>query len=145
MAKVYALSLKQPWAALLAAGRKTIEVRRWPTSRRGRILIHAARVADERPEAWQHVDADLATLARQCGGFIGTAELTACTAYRALETFLRDRAAHLNEAEWFVPPVLYGFCFREPRIVPFQKYPGWMRFFPVDWDEAAATVSMPSP
>jgi len=50
--KQYGLSLKQPWAALLANGHKTIEVRRWPTARRGRILIHAARVPDERPEAW---------------------------------------------------------------------------------------------
>ncbi len=45
MAKLYALSLKQPWAALLVTGRKRIEVRNWPTARRGRILIHAARVS----------------------------------------------------------------------------------------------------
>src|SRR3712207_8348570 len=31
----YALSVKQPWAALLAAGVKTVEVRTWPTNRRG--------------------------------------------------------------------------------------------------------------
>ena len=28
----YALSLKQPWAALVVFGRETIEVRRWPTA-----------------------------------------------------------------------------------------------------------------
>src|SRR5204863_2700985 len=39
---VYALSLKQPWAALLVHGRKSVEVRSWPTARRGRVLIHAA-------------------------------------------------------------------------------------------------------
>src|SRR5437016_1110202 len=55
----YALSIKQPWAALLVHGHKTIEVRRWPTARRGTILIHAARVPDERPEAWRRVPAEL--------------------------------------------------------------------------------------
>src|SRR5205823_6217499 len=32
---MYALSLKQPWATLLAHAVKTIEVRKWPTARRG--------------------------------------------------------------------------------------------------------------
>ena len=32
----YALSVKQPWATLLVHGLKTIEVRAWPTARRGR-------------------------------------------------------------------------------------------------------------
>src|SRR4051794_31022472 len=60
MAEVeYALSLKQPWAALLVHGVKTIEVRRWPTARRGRVLIHAARVPDDRPEAWSRVPEEL--------------------------------------------------------------------------------------
>jgi hypothetical protein len=67
-ATAYALSLKQPWAALLASGRKTIEVRNWPTVRRGRILIHAARVSDERLEGWQLVPQDLLSLAQLTGG-----------------------------------------------------------------------------
>jgi hypothetical protein len=145
MAKVYALSLKQPWAALLVTGRKTMEVRRWPTARRGRILIHAARVADDRPQAWAHVDAVLEPLARQCGGFVGMADLVGCTAYRDLDTFICDRAQHLNEPEWFAPPVLYGFSFAQPQLVPFQAYSGWMRFFPVEWDLTAACVASPSP
>src|SRR5262245_61764820 len=33
---MFALSVKQPWASLLVHGLKTIEVRRWPTARRGR-------------------------------------------------------------------------------------------------------------
>lgn len=145
MAKLYALSLKQPWAALLVCGRKRIEVRRWPTARRGRILIHAARVSDDRPEAWAHIDNELEPLARKCGGMLGMAELTACTPYRSLEAFAGDRAAHLNEAEWFVPPILYGFSFQQPQIVPFQRYPGWMRFFPVEWDDALACLMTPTP
>ena len=36
------LSVRQPWASLIAFGEKTIEVRSWSTSFRGRLLIHAS-------------------------------------------------------------------------------------------------------
>ena len=38
-----ALSLWQPWASAIAVGAKLIETRRWQTSYRGPILIHAAK------------------------------------------------------------------------------------------------------
>src|SRR5437879_10658243 len=86
MARMHlALSLKQPWATLLAHGRKTIEVRRWPTKQRGRILIHAARIPDPRPEAWAFVSKELWPVAQQVGGIIGVGELTECLSYRSLE------------------------------------------------------------
>ncbi len=128
----YALSIKQPWAALVVQGLKTIEVRRWPTARRGRILIHAARVPDKRVEAWKHVPEAMMPLAERQGGIIGAVELTECRRYDDLDAFLLDQAAHYNEASWFEPPVLYGFTFAKPQIVPFQEYPGWFRFFKVE-------------
>jgi len=137
MAKLYALSIKQPWATLVVHGLKTVEVRRWPTARRGRILIHAARVPDERPQGWARVAADMEPLARQLGGIIGAVELADCVSYRNADAFLRERDLHLNEPDWYVPPVLYGFHFRLPEIIPFRAYSGWMRFFPVEWDEPA--------
>jgi hypothetical protein len=36
------LSIKQPWASLIASGIKDIENRTWKTNFRGRILIHAS-------------------------------------------------------------------------------------------------------
>lgn len=36
-----AVSLWQPWASLVACGRKRIETRGWPTMHRGPLLIHA--------------------------------------------------------------------------------------------------------
>lgn len=36
------LTVKQPWAELIASGRKPIETRSWPTRWRGIVLIHAA-------------------------------------------------------------------------------------------------------
>jgi hypothetical protein len=127
----YALSLKQPWAALLAHGLKTVEVRNWPTARRGRVLIHAARVSDLRPEAWRHVPEELREQAQLTGGIIGEAELRDCVTYRTVEEFTVDQLRHLNDPAWFAPPRLYGFVFAGARAVPFRRFPGWMRFFAV--------------
>jgi ASCH domain len=38
-----ALSVKQPWANMIASGKKTIEVRRWATDYRGQLLIVSSR------------------------------------------------------------------------------------------------------
>ena len=38
-----ALSVRQPWASLIASGKKTIEVRSWRTHYRGPLLICAAK------------------------------------------------------------------------------------------------------
>ncbi len=129
---MYALSLKQPWAALLAHGRKTIEIRRWRTARRGRVLIHAARVSDARPEVWAKVPEELRAAAQITGGIVGEGEILDCLAYRSLDVFSRDQARHLNELSWFEPPVMYGFVFANLAPLPLHRCPGWMRFFDVE-------------
>src|SRR5262249_26107827 len=120
-----------PWAALLVHGLKTIEVRRWPTARRGPILIHAARVPDHRPEAWARLPLALHPAARLLGGIVGEGELTDCVAYTTHETFAEDQERHLNDPAWFKGPKLYGFTFAHLKATPFRLYPGWMRFFEV--------------
>jgi hypothetical protein len=45
-----ALSIRQPWASLIATGLKTIETRTWATPHRGELLICAARNRDARAE-----------------------------------------------------------------------------------------------
>ncbi len=129
--EVYALSVKQPWATLLVSGRKTIEVRRWPTARRGLVLIHAARVPDLREEAWSFLPAEWKEAAQLLGGIVGAGELMDCVPYRSLEAFTADQSRHLNDPSWFHGPVLYGFHFAKLTALPFRAYPGWMRFFPV--------------
>jgi hypothetical protein len=128
----YAISIKQPWATLLVRGVKRVEVRAWPTARRGAVLIHAARVPDPRPEAWALLPERLRAEAELAGGIIGWAVLTGCIAYQSSEEFLAAQAEHLNDPSWFRPPVLYGFTFADPVPLPFRRLPGWMRFFPVD-------------
>jgi hypothetical protein len=127
----YALSIKQPWATLLVRGHKTVEVRRWPTARRGRILIHAGRVSDPRKEAWDCLPDELLHEARLVGGIIGCANLVDCLSYRQREQFVVDEPRHLNRPTWFDRPVLYGFVFKEAKALPFAPLAGWMRFFPV--------------
>jgi len=128
-----ALSVRQPWAALLVGGRKTVEVRTWPTKVRGAILIHAGKVPDKRPDGWKWVDStDLSDQANLTGGVIGIADLVDCLAYRSAEAFAADRDRHRNPAEWFRPPVLYGFRFENPRPVRFEPYKGNTFFFPVE-------------
>src|SRR5947208_599784 len=92
----YGLSIRQPWAALVVRGLKTIEIRSWRTRWRGRIYIHAGRLADERPEAWGHVVPELQPLAQLRGGLIGAVEVTDCITYPSSERFVDDRALHLN-------------------------------------------------
>ena len=134
----YCLSLKQPWAALLVHARKTVEVRSWPTARRGPILIHAARVPDARPEAWDRVPDELRAAAELRGGIVGAGDLTGCVAYRDQASFTADRERHLNDPAWYRGPVLYGFTFADLRVLPFVPCPGWMRFFPVELELPAS-------
>lgn len=137
----HALSLKQPWATLLVHGLKQVEVRRWATGFRGRLLIHAARLPDERPEGWRHLPEQLRGAARQVGGIIGSARLHGCTRYDAAEAFVADQALHLNDPAWFVAGPLYGLYFRETRPLPFRPLPGFVRIFQLDLAEEA----LPSP
>jgi len=128
----YALSLKQPWAALVVAGRKSIEIRKWATAVRGRVFIHAAKVADDCPEALALVPDDLKALVQLRGGLIGAAELTGCNLYRTAVGFAADVAKHLNPKDWFEPPRMYGFAFRGGEPVPFVPCRGYVRFFTTD-------------
>jgi len=127
----YALSIKQPWATLLLHGLKTIEVRSWPTARRGRILIHAAKQPATDPAIWALLPAHLRAAAQVRGGLIGACAVTGCLVYPDRDAFAADRPRHLNDPEWFQPPALYGFTMANPEVLPFRAYPGWVRFFPI--------------
>ena len=140
-----ALSLKQPWAALLVSGRKTIEVRRWATDYRGELLIHAANVDDPRPEAWAHVDDGLRPLAERRRGVIGAGALAEGVRYRQREAFEKDQARHLNRPEWFEERGLYGFRFELLREVPFVGVPGYVRLFEIDVEITEAAPASPPP
>ncbi len=129
---VYALSIKQPWAALIVHGVKRVEIRRWRTFRNGRIMIHAAGRPDRRPEAWSKVPPHLLPATEYQGGIVGSARLVAIREYHHPDEFQTDFRLHLNDPSWFVPPLLYGFEFADPVVLPFRPCPGWVRFFRVE-------------
>lgn len=117
-----ALSVKQPWAWLLAHAAsypdpKTIENRCWPTSFRGPVLIHASK-------AWGWEEkADL----RNCryefgveipdelerGGIVGVATLVDC---------VTD-----SPSRWFCGQ--FGFVLLDARPLPFIPCKGMLGFF----------------
>ena len=47
-----AISLKQPWANLVASGKKTIETRKWTTKYRGDLIICSSKRPDISPAGY---------------------------------------------------------------------------------------------
>ena len=41
-----ALSIRQPWAELIISGKKSIEIRTWPSRYRGPLWVHTGRTSD---------------------------------------------------------------------------------------------------
>jgi len=119
-----ALSLSQPWAALVVSGIKLIENRTWSSKHRGPLLIHASKTWDEydanwiiekRPDLKDFVRNGEETRIR--GALVGKVKMTDCVTN--------------STSEWFFGP--FGFVFVEP--VRFEKpvpYKGQLNIFEVD-------------
>jgi hypothetical protein len=125
-----ALSIRQPWAWLIANGHKDVENRRWLTRRRGPILIHAAQTIDS-------TAADLLALGRhpvthswidfeppnffEHGGIVGRADIIDCVTR--------------HPSPWFVGP--FGIVLANAKPLPFMAVGGRLGFFPVDYRSVA--------
>ena len=133
------LSIRQPWASLILKAGKDIENRDWPTKRRGRVLIHAAKgmtraehadalafAVDSITDAAERrndLAAKLVTLRQlgfafddlQRGGIVGSVEVVDCVEH--------------SDSPWFVGR--YGFVLRDPRPMPFVPWKGALGFFGV--------------
>ena len=116
-----ALSLRQPWAWLLAGGLKDIENRTWRTWYRGRFFIHASKTFD---------DAAYVALLRQWdgvidfpdrdeferGGIVGAATVVDCVRWHA--------------SPWFTGP--FGFVIEDAVRLRFTPWRGMLNFFTVE-------------
>jgi predicted transcriptional regulator len=123
------LSLKQPYADLLAFGEKTIELRKWYTKFRGEFLIHASKNIDL--QACERLDIDIDKLT--IGAIIGSAFLYDFKEYSNQEEFNKDKQKHFSMVTNYFDGYKYGFLIRNARM--FKKsipYPGKLRFFEVD-------------
>jgi len=123
------LSLKQPYADLLAFGEKTIELRKWNTRFRGEFLIHASKNIDI--QACERLDIDIDKLT--IGAIIGSAFLYDFKEYSNQEEFNKDKQKHFSIVTKYFDGYKYGFLIRNARL--FKKsipYRGKLRFFEVD-------------
>lgn len=69
-----AITIKQPWATLIAEGYKEYEFRTWKTKFRGKVLIHAGKGIDkEAMERYKYLNLEYPS-----GQIIAEAEITDC-------------------------------------------------------------------
>ncbi|PRF55466.1 ASCH domain-containing protein [Burkholderia multivorans] len=124
-----ALSIRQPWAWLVAAGHKDIENRTWPTSYRGPLLIHASAgmTRQEYEDAFQfalqaggiqlvHRMPGVKELERGC--IVGVVDLFDC-----VPPSRRSSPWHIDGC--------YGLAVRNARPLPFIPYKGQLGIFEV--------------
>lgn len=91
------LSLRQPYAELLVAGKKTIELRKWNTNFRGKFLIHASKNVNK--ERCKSLGIDYSKL--NTGAIIGRAVLYDVNKYDNKAQFMRDRNKNYADASIF--------------------------------------------
>ncbi|MFH1486692.1 MAG: ASCH domain-containing protein [Chloroflexota bacterium] len=116
-----ALSIRQPWAWLIANGYKDVENRTWPTKFRGRVYIHAGLKGDW--SAWGFIREQMRegytgamTGAAVLGAIIGEVDIVGCVTE--------------SDSPWFEGP--YGFVLANP--VAYETpipYKGHLGFFEV--------------
>ena len=99
------LSLKQPFAELILAGKKTIELRNWNTSFRGEFLVHASKNSDKNSMI-KFGFKDL-----PCGVILGKVELVDVKPYRDYNEHNLDKDKHLADSSWGK----YGFILKNPK------------------------------
>ncbi len=122
------LSLKQPFADLLALGEKTVELRKWNTKFRGEFLIHASKNIDF--DACERLDIEINKLS--IGAILGSAFLYDVKVYSNQEDFNRDKQKHFSIIPKYFDGYKYAFLIRNAKIFKKPiKYPGKLRFFEV--------------
>jgi hypothetical protein len=105
-----AITIRQPWAGLIACGLKTIETRNWKTKHRGSLAIHAGKTVDANAyhllgtfPAW-HGKENLVTR-EPLGVIIAVCNLVDIKEYITLEQFLGDEKKHCIPRDWYTGPV----------------------------------------
>jgi hypothetical protein len=113
-----ALSVRQPWAWLIAHGYKDVENRTWRTTFRGMLYVHAGRRIDHDGIEWCRAmfpDIELPT-EYPTGGIVGSAEVVGCVDHSA--------------SAWFVGP--YGFVLSGAAPCRYIPLAGRLGLFAVD-------------
>jgi hypothetical protein len=114
------LSIRQPWAWLIANGLKDVENRTWPTRFRGEFFIHAGKSFDadgyRSLQEWCEPSVRLQMPHKnefELGGIVGRARIVDC---------VED-----SESNWFFGP--YGFVMEDAQRMDFRPLRGQLGFF----------------
>ncbi len=118
-----ALSLKQPWAELIASGKKTIEVRNWNTKFRGEFLVHASKNTDLQREK------ELGYKNLPTGCIVGKATLINVKKYKSEQEFNKDMNKHFAQGFW--SEKAHGFILENCQRLPNKPLKGSLNFFEV--------------
>lgn len=116
MIEMKTLTIKQPWAWLIAAGHKDVENRGWATHFRGRFLIHAGKSVDMAGIEFARRTGVRLPDRLILGAIIGAAEIYDCLT--------------VSKSRWFFGP--FGFALREARELPPFRCPGKLGFWNFD-------------
>lgn len=133
-----ALSLKQPFAWLIANGYLLVDDRSWGTSYRGSILIHASKSLYEEYYHYikNHTHVPIPDKDQlEYGGVVGMAKLIFCGKPNELPAGLKkDQIAHFRN----VHPGSYGFLFEQAMPLPLLPCAGKLGIFEINVDQLLA-------
>lgn len=127
------ITIKQPFASLIAAGIKCYEFRTWKTKYRGKILIHAGKGINKKAmEKFKCYNLDYPS-----GAIIAKANLTDCI---FIDDDMRDvlksenelvYSSVINDKEW----VGYGFKMENPERIDPIVVNGKLSLWDYDYEE----------
>ncbi len=129
------ISIRQPWATLIALNLKPVENRNWATRYRGPVLLHAsAKDESNDPEVIAFClerGVDISKMTFQTGGIIGRTMLHDCVDGRS--------ASRLTpfQKTWFEGR--YGLLMKDGSRVSFVSCKGRLGLYPPDTDLLAKT------
>ena len=133
--KLKALSFRQPWAALVLNGRKTLDLRTWSTHYRGPLAIYASLEVEKEACRVHGLDPQILST----GVVIGIVDL--------LDILLLDEAAYAERqlehlAGRSFRPGMFGWVLQNPRPVePPVAVKGRLHLFDVDLGEDQLVVN----
>ena len=133
-----ALSLRQPYAWLIANGYLLVDDRSWGTQYRGPILIHASKGIYEQYYDYIKSNTDIPIPARDelgYGGVVGIANLVLCCRPGELpDGISRMQRAHFGG----VHQEYFGFLFEQATPLALMPCPGKLGIFEIDVDALLA-------
>lgn len=123
--KVPCLSIHQPWAWAIVAGKKTIENRKWGTTYRGRLVIHTGGSFDSYSSALDHFAAIKLAYQDDCDlyphkAILGVVDLVDCV--EATSPTGLALAKHRRHGKWVsTTPKFSGFYWVLSNARPLRK------------------------